>query len=178
MEIKKTNIPGCFELFPKVFCDDRGKLIKTFHLDTFKKLGLTIDFAEEYYSVSVKGVLRGLHLQIPPYEHVKCVTCLQGKIFDVVVDLRSKSPTYRQYFFTELDSDSGKMLYIPAGCAHGFYTLSENAIFLNRTTTVFNPNADTGIRWDSCGVTWPDHNPILSEKDKNLPALHDFKDYF
>jgi len=178
MEIIKTKIEGCFELKPKIFKDDRGRLVKTFHHDTFKESGLETDFKEEYYSVSKKGVLRGLHFQLPPHDHVKCITCLSGKIFDVVVDLRKNSATYKQFFSIELDSEKGNMLYIPAGLAHGFYTISEEAIFLNRTTTVYNPNSDTGIKWNSCGISWPNLNPILSEKDEQMMELDSFNSPF
>jgi dTDP-4-dehydrorhamnose 3,5-epimerase len=178
MELKETGILGCYELFPRIFKDDRGKLIKTFHQDTFINLGLAVNFTEEYYSVSAKGVLRGLHFQTPPHEHIKCVTCLSGQLFDVVVDLRRNSPSYGEHFFTELSSEKGNMVYIPAGCAHGFYALTDQAIFLNKTTSVFSAESDAGIRWDSCGIPWPDKYPILSEKDCNMLAFQDFSSPF
>jgi len=174
----ETLISGCYELVPKVFEDSRGKLVKTFHEDTFLELGLDTDFKEEYYSTSKKDILRGLHFQLPPFDHVKCVTCLHGKIFDVVVDLRRNSATYLKYFTIELNAEKGNMLYIPKGLAHGFLTLSEDAIFLNRTTTVYNPEAESGIKWNSIGLDWPIDNPILSTKDKNLIELSDFKSPF
>jgi len=178
MEIIKTSIEGCFELQPRIFADDRGRLVKTFHQDIFESNGLKTDFKEEYYSVSKKHVLRGLHFQTPPYDHVKCVTCLSGKIFDVVVDLRKNSPTFKQYFSIELDAEKGNMLYIAKGMAHGFFVLSDSAIFLNRTTTVYAPNNDAGIRWDSCEIDWPSMQPILSEKDKEMICLTNFESPF
>ena len=178
MKKNKTTISGCFELVPQIFGDKRGKLIKTFHKDTFLDLGLEINFTEEYYSVSNNNVLRGLHFQVPPHDHVKCVTCLSGKIFDVVVDLRKDSPTYKQNFSIELDAKKGNVLYIPKGLAHGFQVISETAIFLNRTTTVYHPKSESGIRWDSCGINWPNMNPVLSDKDKHLVSLNDFKSPF
>jgi len=174
----ETAIAGCFELQPTVFKDERGRLVKTFHNEMFKISGLETDFKEEYYSISKKNVLRGLHFQLPPHDHVKCVTCISGKIFDVVVDLRKNSPTYKQYFSIELDADKGNMLYIPKGMAHGFYVISDNAIFLNRTTTVYEPSCDTGIKWDSCGIKWPNSKPILSEKDAQMIPLDDFESPF
>lgn len=178
MEIIKTKIEGCFELQPRIFKDDRGRLVKTFHHKLFEENGLETDFKEEYYSISKQHILRGLHFQIPPHDHVKCVTCLFGKIFDVVVDLRKKSPTFKQYFSIELDAEKGNMLYIPKGMAHGFYVLSESAIFLNRTTTVYEPSCDTGIKWDSCEIDWPSMQPILSEKDKEMIRLTNFESPF
>jgi len=178
MEIRKTSIEGCYEILPKVFQDERGKLIKTFHVNTFESLGLGIKFDEEYYSISAKGVLRGLHFQIPPEAHIKCVTCIKGKIFDVVVDLRKGSPSYKQHFTTILEETEGKMLYIPKGCAHGFYVLEDQSIFLNRSSSPFSAAHDMGIRWDSCGIQWPDTEPTLSEKDKGMISLEDFDSPF
>ena len=178
MEKIETGIDGCFELQPRVFKDDRGSLVKTFHEDTYVSLGLETNFTEEYYSVSKKSVLRGLHFQLPPHDHVKCVSCISGKIFDVVVDLRKKSPTYKQHFSIILDAEIGNMLYIPKGFAHGFYVLSNEAIFLNRTTVVFKPESDTGIKWNSCGIEWPNMNPILSDKDQSMIPLEEFKTPF
>ena len=178
MELVKTPIEGCYELQSRIFEDSRGKLIKTYHEDMFGALGLATDFTEEYYSVSYKNVLRGLHFQLPPNDHIKCVTCIEGKIFDVVVDLRKNSTTYKKHFVIELDAEKENMLYIPKGLAHGFYVLSEKAIFLNRTTVVFKPESDTGIHWDSCGIDWPNKNPIISEKDANMIGLDEFKSPF
>lgn len=174
MKIIKTPIKGCFELHPKVFQDTRGRLVKTYHEDVFASNGLATDFTEEYYSVSNQSVLRGLHFQLPPNDHVKCVTCLQGRIFDVVVDLRKISPTYQKHFYLKLDSEKGNMLYIPKGLAHGFYVLSDQAIFLCRSNVVYKPESDTGVRWDSCGIKWPNKNPILSDRDKQMIKLDDF----
>jgi len=178
MDKIETTISGCYELQPKIFKDDRGRLVKTFHEDSFFSLNLESKFSEEYYSVSKKNVLRGLHFQLPPHDHIKCVTCLSGKIFDVVVDLRKESLTYKQHFAIELDSEKGNMLYIPSGLAHGFYTLSKESIFLNRTTTIYNPQSDSGIRWNSCNVNWPNFNPILSDKDKQMIELNKFESPF
>jgi len=178
MKIIKTIMSGCFELQPKIIQDSRGRLVKTYHNEVFASYGLDTNFSEEYYSVSNKDILRGLHFQLPPYDHVKCVTCLLGKIFDVVVDLRKDSKTYKQYFSIELDAEKGNMLYIPKGFAHGFQVMSETAIFLNRTTTIYHPESESGIRWDSCGINWPNMNPVLSDKDKQLIKLNDFKGPF
>ena len=174
MKIIKTPIKGCFELHPRVFQDDRGRLVKTYHEEVFASNGLATDFTEEYYSVSNQYVLRGLHFQLPPDDHVKCVTCLSGRIFDVVVDLRKNSSTFKQYYSLELDSEIGNMLYIPEGLAHGFYVISDQAIFLNRSNVVYKPESDSGIRWDSCGIEWPNDDPVLSERDKQMIKLDDF----
>ena len=174
MEKLETAIEGCYELQPRIFKDNRGKLVKTFHEDTFKELGLETDFTEEYYSVSKKNVLRGLHFQIPPHDHVKCVTCILGKIFDVVVDLRKSSSTYKKTFTIELDAEKGNMLYIPKGLAHGFLALSDETVFLNRTTTVYMPESDKGVHWNSCAIDWPVKDPIVSEKDDVCISMDTF----
>lgn len=178
MTVKETIIDGCFIIQPDIFQDDRGKLVKTFHEVQFKNTGLETSFREEYYSASSRNVLRGLHFQLPPHEHIKCVTCVVGRIFDVVVDLRKNSQTYQQHFTIELDSETGNILYIPEGLAHGFCTLSEEAIFICRSSSVFNPDSERGIRWDSCGISWPIKHPVLSEKDKNWIGLDEFASPF
>lgn len=178
MEKIKTNIEGCYELQPKSFKDHRGSLTKIYHQDTFVSLGLETEFTEEYFSVSNKNVLRGLHFQIPPHDHIKCVTCLSGKIFDVVVDLRKDSITYKKTFALELSAEKGNMLYIPKGLAHGFLALTDNAIFLNRSSFVFMPESDKGIHWNSCNIDWPIEKPIVSEKDDKMISLNDFNSPF
>ena len=174
----ESSIEGCFELQPTIFKDERGRLVKTFHEDSFLSLNLETNYKEEYYSISNRNVLRGLHFQLPPHDHVTCVTCISGKIFDVVVDLRINSPTFKSHFSIELDSVKGNMLYIPRGLAHGFYVISEYAIFLNRTSTVYEPSCDAGIKWNSCGIPWPSMNPILSEKDGQMVELDNFRSPF
>jgi len=178
MKILKTSLLDCFQIHPFVFKDDRGKLVKIFHNEVFESKGLEVDFKEEYYSTSEKGTLRGLHFQLPPHDHVKCVTCVSGKIFDIVIDLRKESLTYKQHFSVILDSELSNMLYIPRGFAHGFQVLSETAIFLNKTTTVFNSGSEAGIKWDSFGANWPIKNPMLSEKDMNLIPLNEYQSPF
>ncbi len=178
MEICKTPLSGCVELLPNVLKDARGRFVKIYHQEVFTSLGLDTNFTEEYYSVSAMNTIRGLHFQVPPHDHVKCVTCVYGKIFDVVVDLRKSSPTYKQAFSITLDADKGNILYIPKGFAHGFQVLSETAVFLNKTTTVYHPESESGISWNSCGINWPGLKPMLSEKDKQLINLDNFNTPF
>ncbi len=178
MEIIETNLKGCFLIKPKTFSDARGSLTKIFHKPTFEDLGLSVNFDEEYYSVSSKGVVRGLHFQIPPDDHIKCVSCLHGSIFDVVVDIRKSSSTYGQHYSVIIDSRSPTLLYIPSGMAHGFIALADGSIFINRSTTAFNPSCDKGIKWDSCGIDWPEMEYIISEKDHSMPNLSEFASPF
>lgn len=178
MELQETNLKGCFILHPRTFRDHRGSLTKIYHNKIFKDLGLNLNFEEEYFSVSTKGVLRGLHFQIPPMQHAKCVTCVSGSIFDVVVDLRKKSATYGKYFSLVLDSQDPKILIVPEGFAHGFVALEDNSVFLNRSTTVYSPECDAGIKWDSCGIQWPDLELIVSDKDRLMPKFEEYNSPF
>lgn len=174
MEFLPTILEGCYEVQPRVFADDRGTFVKTFHEEMFAKKGLANVFKEQFYSVSRKGVLRGMHFQTPPMDHAKLVTCLRGEVMDVVVDLRKGSSTFRNHAVFYLSSVKGNMVYIPTGMAHGFYTLSDDAILLYNTTTMHSPTNDAGIRWDSAGIAWPVTTPILSPRDAAFPALSDF----
>ncbi|WP_294157164.1 dTDP-4-dehydrorhamnose 3,5-epimerase [uncultured Selenomonas sp.] len=174
---KETLLSGCYELIPEIFRDARGSFIKTFHKDWFQSLGLPTDFGEEYTSRSHARVLRGLHFQLPPEAHGKLIYCSEGEVLDVAVDLRH-GPTYGQYEMTKLTAERGNMAYIPVGCAHGFYTLSEKAVIVCKQTKCYAPEQDAGIRWDSAGIPWPDMHPILSEKDQKMPKLSDFESPF
>lgn len=174
MRLNKTKIPGCFEITPFIQKDHRGVFVKIFNLDIFSQYGLETFYAEEYYSCSYKRVLRGLHFQIPPHEHTKIVYCVTGEIYDVVVDLRINSPAYGKFESFLLNDQKRNAVYIPPGCAHGFYVFSEFAAVVYKVTTVYSPNNDCGIRWDSVDIPWPDKDPIISDRDKKLEALYEY----
>lgn len=178
MDKINTSISGCFILQPNVLEDNRGRFVKTYHKPTYHKLGLALNYMEEYYSVSTRSVLRGLHFQLPPHSHVKCVTCVYGNVFDVVVDIRKSSPTYGQNFALELSAEKGNMIYIPSGLAHGFLTLSEKAVIMYKTTVIHHPESDSGIHWDSCGIKWPHKKVTVSEKDGEAIDLVNFESPF
>ncbi|MFZ5484202.1 MAG: dTDP-4-dehydrorhamnose 3,5-epimerase [Pseudomonadota bacterium] len=169
-----TPLPGCVELRPRIHQDDRGRFVKVFQREAFLALGLAVDFAEEYYSVSRKGVIRGLHFQRPPMDHAKLVYCVAGQVQDAVVDLRAGSPTRGCHAWVELSAERGNMLYIPSGLAHGFCVLSESATLVYKVTSPHSPEHDAGIRWDSAGIPWAVDGPILSERDLRHPAFDDF----
>lgn len=173
-EILPSLLPGCIELRPRIVSDIRGRFVKTFHKQAFEEIGLNTDWTEEYYSVSIKNVLRGLHFQLPPYDHEKLVYCTSGTVFDVVLDLREDSPTFRCYAAFNLDAEKSNIIYIPKGMAHGFLTLSETAVMMYKVSTVYTPEYDTGILWNSAGIPWPVVEPILSERDKKFPLLKNF----
>ena len=152
----------------RFFSDYRGSLIKTFHEPTFGQCGLETDFIEDYYSISNKNVLRGLHFQVPPHEHTKIVYCVCGKVFDVVLDIRKGSPTFGKFETFIINDENAHMIYISPGLAHGFYTLSDKAIMMYRVSTVYSPDSDSGILWNSANISWPCDEPILHSEIKNF----------
>jgi len=178
-EFIPTTIDGCYEIRPRVMSDHRGTFSKLFHSNTFiEKIGVDLRIHEVLFSSSNKGVLRGLHFQASPKSTAKLVACLSGDIFDAVVDLRPKSPTYLKTFSTRLSGDKDTMIYIPEGLAHGFYAYEDNSTILYMTSGVFSPEHDSGIHWNSAGIEWPDPNPIISDRDQNLVRLEGFDNPF
>ncbi|SOC80332.1 dTDP-4-dehydrorhamnose 3,5-epimerase [Salinimicrobium sediminis] len=174
MEVLETNISGCFEIQPKMLKDNRGWFLKTFHLDQFRDQGLETNWEEEYFSCSNKNVLRGIHFQIPPNEHFKLVTCLNGKVLDVIIDLRKSSSTYLKCFSTILTDENNKMVYIPKGCGHAFLSLEDNSVLFYKVSTVYSPKNDKGILWNTINYDWPISNPTLSPRDTQHPSLNNF----
>ncbi len=178
MELISTNLQGVFIIKSNLFTDVRGMFLKTFHKTTFEKLGLETNFVEHYYSTSHKDVIRGMHFQIPPHDHVKMVNVLHGKITDVVLDIRKESPTFGQHLSLELNDHDGLMLYIPKGCAHGFKSLVDGTIVEYRQTSEYNKDADSGILWNSFGFDWEIHNAVISERDQSFVEFKHFKSPF
>lgn len=178
MKIIKTKLDGVFIIEPKIFQDERGKFIKTFHKNIFIKNGINFNFEESFYSVSNKNVLRGMHFQIPPEDHSKLIYATSGAILDAVLDIRKGSPTYGQYISIELSDKNNKMVYIPTGFAHGFLSLANNSCAIYLQTTMHSPKHDNGIRIDSFGMQWNIKNPIVSKRDQNFTTLKKFKTPF
>ncbi len=178
MQLDETGIPGCVAVRPRVFRDLRGAFVKTFHEPSFEAAGLRTDWREGIYSVSARGVIRGMHFQLPPADHAKLVYCVSGRVVDVIVDLRRGSPTYGEHRCVELDSEQGTGVYVPSGCAHGFVALSEGATVRYDVTSVHSPEHDAGIAWDSFGFDWPIADPILSDRDRQQPRLDQFDSPF
>lgn len=178
MQISEIDIPGCFEILSRRLEDSRGIFVKTFHEGVFEAHGLEIEFSEEYYSKSYQNVLRGLHFQTPPYEHIKMVYCVSGTIFDVIVDLRVGSPTYGQYRIFELSDANARNLILAKGIAHGFYTLSQEAIVMYKVSTVYAPEYDTGILWSSLNIPWPTTSPVVSDRDNKFLAFENYSSPF
>lgn len=178
MELVPTELPGLNVIRPKIFQDARGTFVKTFHRDVFRQLGLDFEPREEFFSTSAKGVLRGMHFQLPPAAHAKLVYCIAGRVLDVVLDLRKSSPTFGRSVARELNAASREMFFIPVGFAHGFLALEDGATMVYQTSTVHSPAHDAGIVWNSFGFDWPVKNPIMSERDQKFPALRDFASPF
>ena len=178
MNIVITPIEGLKILEPKVFQDLRGRFIKTFNDDFFKENGFNIEIKECYYSISHKDVIRGMHFQIPPYDHIKLVYVPNGAINDVVLDIRKGSPTYKKFFKIELSSENGKVLIIPKGLAHGFKSLQDNTNVIYMQTTCYSKEADEGIRFDSFGFDWECDNPKVSDRDLSFKTLDEFDSPF
>ena len=160
---------------PKRFTDPRGWISETWNSEAFGKLGLPLGFCQYNQSFSKpKGTLRGLHYQVPPNGQGKLVRCLQGRIFDVAVDIRKFSPTFGQWIAVELSADNGHQLFVPAGYAHGFLTLEENSMVAYKVDAYYSAEHDRGVAWDdpTIRIDWPlDGQPILSAKDAALPKL-------
>ena len=176
--LETTEIGDCVVIRPRIQRDARGHFVKIFQHSAFRELGLRTDFVEEYYSVSRRGVLRGLHCQLPPHAHAKLVYCVAGTVMDVGLDLRRVSPTYRQHIVRELSAENGAAMYLPAGMAHGFYVRSEAATLIYKVTSEYAPLHDTGVRWDTAGISWPEQSPTVSERDSLLPSLDTFESPF
>ncbi|MCP9439468.1 MAG: dTDP-4-dehydrorhamnose 3,5-epimerase [Nitrospira sp.] len=170
MRIRLLSIPDVVALDPTVFADDRGVFFESYNRQVFKAAtGLDIDFVQDNHSKSKKGVLRGLHYQLPPKAQGKLVRVVQGEVFDVAVDLRRSSPTFGQWVGEVLSADNKRQLWIPEGFAHGFVVLSDVAECLYKTTDYYAPQYERCLIWNdpTIGIRWPfDGEPILSGKDR------------
>jgi dTDP-4-dehydrorhamnose 3,5-epimerase len=173
-----TALPGCFRLRLKPYTDARGRFVKTFQVSAFRQHGLAADFREDFYTVSGPGVLRGMHFQVPPADLTKTVGCLAGAVLDAVLDLRAGSPAYGRHETLRLDADRPELIYIPPGVAHGFLVLEAPAVLCYRQTSEYAPDADRGVRWDSCGIDWGVTAPVVSNRDLALPRLAEFRTPF
>lgn len=178
MRIINTFITGLMIIEPVIYEDNRGKFIKTFTSEFFKKNNLHINIKETYHSISHKNVIRGMHFQTPPHDHIKLVYVPYGKILDVALDIRVGSPTYGKYFSCELSSENGKVLIIPKGLAHGFRSLEDNSIVTYMQTSCHAPDSDIGIRYDSFGFDWKCDFPIVSERDLSFKSFVEFNSPF
>lgn len=174
MKITELQFSGCYLIESAKFSDARGEFVKIYHQSIFEENGIRMHFAEEFYSISKKDVLRGMHFQLPPSDHEKLVYCLSGRVLDVFLDIRNDSPTFGQSMGIELSGDNARTLFLPKGIAHGFLSLEENSVMIYKTSTVHDPIKDCGIRWDSFGYNWPVNEPVISDRDTKHTSFADF----
>ncbi len=174
-QFQRLGIPDLILVQVRCFTDARGFFMETYKRSAFVENGIREAFVQDNYSHSIRGVLRGLHYQKDPQSQGKLVQVLRGEVFDVAVDIRKGSPTYGQWASVRLSAEGCELLYIPAGFAHGFCVLSDEADFLYKVTAEYAPELDSGIVWNDpdIGVEWPVSEPVVSSKDAGLPLLRD-----
>lgn len=177
MNFSKTNIPDVILCEPTIFNDERGYFFESFNQKVFEKyLGKPIHFCQDNEAKSTKGVLRGLHYQLPPFAQSKLVRVISGKVLDIVVDIRRNSPTFGQYVAVELSGENKHQLFIPAGFAHGYVVLSDEAIFSYKVDNYYHKETERGIIFNDAElqIDWklPLNELIISEKDKIQPAFN------
>ncbi|MFA5925521.1 MAG: dTDP-4-dehydrorhamnose 3,5-epimerase [Parcubacteria group bacterium] len=184
MEFIETTLKGAYLIKPKVFRDERGFFLESYSENVFSEKGIVSRFVQDNHSLSVKkGVLRGLHFQLPPNAQAKLVRVTRGKVYDVIVDLRKDSPTFGKWEGFELSApaspaggDNSKMLFVPRGFAHAYCTLEDNTEFMYKVDNLYAPEAESGIIWNdpTLNIDWPIENPVLSGKDEKLQFFKDF----
>ena len=178
MIFKETNIEGLYTIELNPFNDLRGQLLKPFNAEEYwmnLPENVNLDIKETWFTKSKLNVIRAMHLQVGEMACEKIVSIIQGRVHDVILDIREDSRTYGKYFDIILDDEKPMALYIPIGCAHGYKVLKDNSIVMYMATQLHSAKDDVGIRYDSFGFDWGLENPILSEKDQNLPPFGDYK---
>ena len=176
------EIPGLFEINPKVFADARGQFLETYNKKQFEAAGLKMNFVQDNQSTSTIGVLRGLHFQTK-HPQGKLIRAVAGRFYDVAVDLRKNSPTFGQYCGIILDSEKNNQFYIPEGFAHGFYVLSDKAVCSYKCTDFYDPSGESGLMWNdkSLNIIWPliqDIPTLIAEKDNHYKDFNKSSSYF
>ena len=177
MEIKEFSIKGVYEISLNPHIDDRGFFMRTYDSAIFGKSGLQKEWVQENHSHSnSKGIIRGLHLQLPPFAETKLVRCIRGSVIDVFVDLRLGSETFGEWGKVELSAENKTMVYIPRGFAHGFCTMTERSEVLYKVDNFYSKDHELGIQWDDVNlkIAWPVKEPILSDKDRNNLSFDEF----
>ena len=178
-DFSNTPLSGVWEITPKRFGDHRGFFSESYSAKLFKAQGIDIVFVQDNHSLSAAvGTVRGLHFQSSPHAQDKLVRCGKGRIFDVAVDIRQGSPTYGQWYGTELSFENGRQLLVPKGFLHGFMTLEPDSEIVYKCSDFYAPECDGGVRWNDpdIGIVWPETGaePVLSQKDDVAPLLKDF----
>jgi dTDP-4-dehydrorhamnose 3,5-epimerase len=172
-DFEPLPLAGLLRIQPRIFEDARGSFLERYRRSAFEAAGIREAFVQDNHSVSSRGVLRGIHYQVPPRAQGKLVWVVRGAVWDVCVDLRRASPTFARWYGADLSAANGTMLYVPAGFGHGFVTLSESAEFLYKCTDEYDARAERGVRWDDpeLAITWPLGDVTVSPKDASLPTL-------
>lgn len=179
--VKALEVEGCYLMTPTILMEGTCDLIRVFNDTQFNIYGLSTDFKEEYYAIGKPGVIRGMHYQRPPEEHDKLISCIIGEIQDVVIDLRKNSKSYGKYAVVELNEFNKDMLYVPSGCAHGYYVKgNKEALVFYKVTKPFNSKYKGGISWDSLDIPWDFNRDEVSveEWDSNLVKFENFESPF
>ena len=176
MKTEPTPLDGVLIIEPRVFADDRGFFFESYNRQAFADAtGFDGEFVQDNHSRSVRGVIRGLHYQVPPDEQGKLVRCTRGEVFDVAVDIRRSSPSFGRWTGAVLSEENHRQLWVPSGFAHGFMAISDVADVQYKTTAYHSPDSERSIRWDDprIGIEWPDVDvdPILNERDLAAPTL-------
>ncbi len=181
MKVQQTPLEGLLEILPNIYNDNRGHFVESYQQERFKLSGIEHHFLQDNFSFSNKGVIRGLHFQRIPHQQGKLVMVIKGKVLDVVVDLRSDSPTFGEHAKFILDSENYKTLFVPAGFAHGLMAI-EDSLFVYKCTKLYNKSSESGIVWDdqTLNIDWECEkynikNPIVSEKDRSLPSFNEIE---
>ena len=181
MTVIETPIKDLLIFEPKIWKDNRGCFFESFSQQAFDNAGIDAKFVQDNQSLSQKGTLRGLHAQAAPFAQAKLVRVIQGRVIDVVVDVRKNSATYKHHFAIELSGENNKQLWIPQGFIHGFLTLTDNTIFCYKVTNYYNKSAEIGIKFndETLAINWEQYLPagefLLSDKDLALPDFNAFK---
>ncbi len=173
-DIRAGSLHGLWLMHYPLHHDQRGYLAKPIREQALQEAGLSVCAAESFFSVSHRGVLRGMHLSQAPHDSAKQVYVVAGEVLDVVLDVRPQSPSYGQVFSQVLSATTGLALHLESGLAHGFLVLSDSATVAYQMSRSHSPAHDSGIRWDSFGFVWPESQPVISPRDQQLPSWPEF----
>ena len=178
MKLSETEFQGVYIIENFSQQDIRGNFVKLYNQEAFREMGLDVELREIYYSTSQKGVIRGIHFQLPPHAHDKIVHVIKGRVKDVLVDLRKESPHYKKTLEIHLTGNVSRSVFIPKGIAHGFQCMENDTVMLYQVTSGYDPSCDTGIAWDSIEYDWKIADPIISERDAHFISLKEFESPF
>lgn len=174
---EKVGLAGLVAVTPRIFTDDRGLFFESYKKSEFERAGFAHEFVQDNHSVSKRGVLRGLHYQLPPHAQGKLVRVVEGRAWDVAVDIRAESPTLGKWHAIELSDQAQNMFYLPPGFAHGFVALTERVHLLYKCTAEYRAESEAGIRWNdpTLAIAWPFDGLTICQRDRELPLFADAK---